>query len=80
MILRERLQLSSPMQRLYERVYFDRYDLAHALVPFDNFHDETVHMKAFVQVIVRDVASLGEQEAMQLCHDAPHVISMEKYG
>jgi hypothetical protein len=34
--------LSTPLQRLYERCFFDSYDLAAACKPHDAFRDETV--------------------------------------
>lgn len=48
MILRERLPLSPPLQRLYERIYFDKYDLVSALEPHDTYKDLTVDVKQFI--------------------------------
>ena len=39
MILRERLKEVMPLQKLYERVFFDDYDLATACRQFDSFKD-----------------------------------------
>jgi hypothetical protein len=39
MILRDRLKTSTPLQKLYERVFFDDYDLASNCLMFDNYKD-----------------------------------------
>ena len=41
-ILKERLIFSVPLQKLYEKVFFDRFDLIAACKPHDNYGDETI--------------------------------------
>jgi len=42
-LLRERLKNVTPLQQLYERVFFDDYDLAAACRPYDSFKDSKHH-------------------------------------
>jgi hypothetical protein len=42
MLLRERLKTVKSLQQLYERVFFDEYDLAAACRPFDSFKDRKI--------------------------------------
>jgi hypothetical protein len=37
--LRDRLKWCTPLQKLFERVYFDSYNLSEACKQFDNFGD-----------------------------------------
>jgi hypothetical protein len=53
--LRERLRWCTPLQKLYERVFFDGYDLAGACKQFDNFEDATIARSLFKTIILRDI-------------------------
>lgn len=56
--LRERLKACAPLQKLYERVFFDDYNLAEACQKYDNFHDQTISRAFFKQVILQDVQGI----------------------
>ena len=60
MILRDKLIFSIPMQRLYERVYFDNFNLEKCLAGSDSYNDGSVGVRDFVRVVTREVPSLGE--------------------
>ena len=51
-MLRERLVLSVPLQKLYEKVFFDFFDLKEACRKHDNFEDETVTQMDFEKVVL----------------------------
>jgi len=63
MILRDKLVFSVPLQRLYERVYFDNVILENCFKPYDAFNDGSIGLKQFVKVITKEVSSIGETEA-----------------
>jgi hypothetical protein len=48
MILRDKLIFSMPMQRLYERVFFDQITLENCFKSFDTFNDGSVSLKQFI--------------------------------
>ena len=56
--LRERLRWCSPLQKVYERVFFDGYDLARVCKQFDNFEDGTIARSLFKTIILRDVQGI----------------------
>ena len=56
--LRERLRWCNPLQKLYERVFFDGYNLAEACKQFDNFGDFTIARQLFKTIILRDVQGI----------------------
>lgn len=47
-LLRERLKGCGPLQKLYERVFFDDYDLAGACIQFDVYKD----CKSYLYIIL----------------------------
>ena len=73
LILRERLQFSVPLQKLYEMVVYERFDLKKACKPFDNYDDETVTQVNFERVLLTEVASLSTEEATELSSCAPRL-------
>ncbi len=80
MILREKLMFCVPMQRLYERVYFDKLTLENCFMPLDAFNDGTVTLKQFTQTVVKEVPSLNESDATQLANEFPFVMSGDRYN
>lgn len=52
------------MQRLYERVYFDNFDLESCLFKVDFYKDGSVAVDQFIKVITQEISSLGESEAI----------------
>ena len=56
--LRERLRWCNPLQKLYERVFFDGYNLASACQQFDNYGDSTIARSFFKTIILRDVQGI----------------------
>ena len=65
-----------PLQKLYEKIYFDGFDLKAACKPFDNYEDETVTAVNFERVMLSDtngVESLSPQEANDLSSAAPRL-------
>ena len=69
-----------PLQRLYERVYFDKFTLENCFIPFDAFNDGTVGLKQFTQTIVKEVPSLNENDANLLANEFPYVMSGDRYN
>eukprot|EP00347_Sterkiella_histriomuscorum_P022899 403336739 len=65
-ILKERLKYNTPLQKLYEKVYFDDFNLEIALRPFDNFHDFTVSMKDFQVIIIKEVQGIDPSQELDL--------------
>lgn len=62
-----------PLQKLYEKVYFDGFDLKAACAPFDNFEDETVTSINFERALLSNVESLSPVEANELSSTAPRL-------
>lgn len=71
MILKERLKFSTPLQKLYEKVYFDidTFDFERAFKLYDNFDDGklkrknifllgTVSIQDFKNLVIREVHSI----------------------
>lgn len=58
LILRDRLKSNTPLQKLYEAVYFDDYNLFKALYKQDIQNDGTVPVKEFKMQILTDVKSI----------------------
>jgi hypothetical protein len=56
--LKERLKACMPLQKLYERVFFDGYNLAEACIKYDNYGDLTISRTFFKTVILRDVQGI----------------------
>ena len=73
--LRERLQLSVPLQKLYERMYFDSWSPVEELAKYDNFQDDTVPAEDFERVIQAHVPSLDKEknEVSQLTLVCPRI-------
>jgi len=46
-MLRDRLKSCNPLQKLYERVFFDEYDLAASCRQFDQYKDLTISKTFF---------------------------------
>ena len=75
--LRERLQLSVPLQKLYERMYFDSWSPVEELAKYDKFQDDTVPAEDFERVIQAHVPSLDKEknEVSQLTLVCPRIES-----
>jgi len=63
--LRERLQYCNPLQKLYERIFFDDFNMERALVERDNFKDGTVRSDDFRMMIIREVTSIDPLKEME---------------
>ena len=72
-ILKERLIFSVPLQKLYEKVFFERYDLIAACKTHDNYEDETISQFNFERVLRSDVESLGPKDITELSSVAPRL-------
>ena len=62
-----------PLQKLYETVYFDGFNLKEACQPSDNFEDETITSVNFERLMLKNVESLSTQEASDLSSAAPRL-------
>ena len=58
--------MNTPLQKLYEKVYFDNYNLSEALQGFDVYQDGTVAMKDFRVTIMREVPSIDSTQEIDL--------------
>jgi hypothetical protein len=56
--LRQRLKGNTPLQWLFEKVFFDGYNLAEACARFDRDLDGTIARMYFKQVILTDVPAM----------------------
>ena len=72
-ILRDRLVFSVPLQKLYEKIYFEDWDLVKAVSPYDRLRDGTVTEDDFERVIFANVSSLDRDEVDQLTHMVPRI-------
>jgi hypothetical protein len=59
--LRERLRVIVPLQKLYEKIFFDDYDLASVCRPHDMYSDLTLKKSHFKKLILRDVPSIQRE-------------------
>ncbi|CDW73821.1 UNKNOWN [Stylonychia lemnae] len=66
LILRDRLKSNTPLQKLFEAVYFDDYDLFKALYQQDIQNDGTVGQKEFKLQILRDIPSIDPFQEIDL--------------
>ena len=72
-LLRKRLVGSVPLQKLYEKVFFDQFDLKAACAKYDNFGDDTLTQDNFVIVVLTNVPSLSTLEAQALTTVVPRL-------
>ena len=74
-ILRDRLLYNVPLQKLYEAVYFDSFDIIKTLKPCDNadLGDLTVSASVFETEMLRHILSLDSKEASELSSAAPRL-------
>ncbi|TNV74030.1 hypothetical protein FGO68_gene14997 [Halteria grandinella] len=61
MILRERLRVIVPLQKLYEKIFFDDYDLSVVCRPHDMYSDQTLKKSHFKKIIMRDVPAIQRE-------------------
>lgn len=57
-ILKEKLKFCTPLQKLYEKIFFDDLDLGAELAKFDIYSDGTVSVKDFRATILKEVLSI----------------------
>ena len=72
-ILHERLVWSVPLQKLYERIYFDDYDLAKDCLKFDKLPDFTISAEYFTMVIKNAVPNMTKEDLRDLILDVPRL-------
>jgi hypothetical protein len=61
-LLRERLKNVTPLQQLYERVFFDDYDLAAACRPYDSFKDCKEQALTLPSDCIEELLQAGDSE------------------
>ena len=71
--MRDRLLYNVPLQKLYEAVYFDGFDIIKALKKYDEYNDKTVSASKFESVIMQNVLSIDSKEASELSSAAPRL-------
>ena len=72
-ILKARLKYSQPLQRLYERIYFDDFNLVQYCEKYDKRNDSTMAKKDFQDVVYDHITCLSDEQCDEIIEDVPRL-------